>query len=295
MRSLLLAAVLLTGCYGVAIPQDDAIVHTDRIGYTHAYWHDPTITAAHTSRAVPLASIVPAGAVLVDLTHAFDGDTLYWPGDRGRFVREAARRQGGELDMLASARLSAPELGGTHLGAPAHHAVGGQTTDRVPLPRLMARVVVIDMSAKAAANPDALLEPADFEAFEAKHGIVEPGTIVMVRTDWSKRWPDPRRYLGDDRPGATDKLHFPGIAPEAAALLVARDVAAVGIDTASVDHGPSQSFASHRALAEADIPTFENVTRLDAVPTTGAVVIALPMKIGGGAGAPLRIVAVVPR
>jgi kynurenine formamidase len=294
MRPLLLTAALLqSACYLAPVIQDDAIVHTDRVGYHHAYWHDPTITAAHHAGAVPLASIVPAGATLVDLSDVFDEETIYWPAEKHGFRRESAQSDG-PGGHYANGRFSTPEHGGTHLDAPSHFAAGKQTADRVPLPRLMARVVVIDIRTKAEANPDALLEPGDIDAFEKQHGVIEPGSIVMVRTGWASRWPDRKRYLGDATVGATDKLHFPGISGAAAKRLVERDVAAVGIDTASLDHGPSRSFDAHKIFANAEIPGFENVARLDLVPEVGAVVIALPMKVGGGSGAPVRIVAVVP-
>jgi len=87
-----------------------------------------------------------------------------------------------------------------------------------------------------------LLEPSDLAAFEAEHGQIEPGTIVLVRTGWSERWPDRLRYLGDDTPGDATRMHFPGISRAAAEALVERRIAAVGIDTARIDHGPSQEF-----------------------------------------------------
>ncbi len=279
-------------CTRAPVVPDEALVHTDRVGYHHAYWHDPTITAAHISGEALLASIVPPGATIVDLTHVFDEETLYWPSETFGFRREAADR--GRSAASAAGHICAPEQGGTHLDAPAHLAAGKSTADRVPLPRLMAKAVVIDIAAKAAVNPDAQLEPADITAFEQRHGELAAGTIVLIRSGWSERWPDRKRYLGDDRPRKTDGLHFPGITPEAAELLVERAVAAVGIDTASLDHGPSKTFAARRVLANAEVPTFENVAQLGMVPETGAVVIALPMKIGGGSGGPLRIVAVVP-
>jgi kynurenine formamidase len=92
------------------------------------------------------------------------------------------------------------------------------------------------------------------------------------------------------------KLHFPGLHPDAAKWIVAnRAVKAVGIDTASIDYGQSTLYETHRALYASDIPAFENLASLDRLPPTGALLIALPMKIGGGSGAPLRAVAVVPK
>ena len=92
------------------------------------------------------------------------------------------------------------------------------------------------------------------------------------------------------------QLHFPGIDAEAARWLVHnRSVDAVGIDTPSIDYGQSKTFDTHQILYGADIPGFENVANLDQLPAVGAYVIALPMKIEGGSGGPLRIVALLPR
>lgn len=292
---LALVALAMGGCTGETTTPDDAIVHTDRIGYHSAYWHT-YITAADVRRDVPLETLIPSGATLVDLTHAFDDDTIAWPGEGSGFRREASHNgPKGKLEHYSAGSFCTPEHAGTHLDAPSHFARGKQTVDMVPIGRLMARAVVIDISAKAAADRDALLDPADVEAFEASQGPIPPGTIVLVRTDWSARWSNRGEYLGDSREGKTSDLHFPGVAPEAARMLVDRDVGAVGIDTASIDHGPSVDFASHRVFAESQVPTFENVTRLDLVPAKGAVVLALPMKVGQGSGSPVRIVAVVPR
>jgi kynurenine formamidase len=124
---------------------------------------------------------------------------------------------------------------------------------------------------------------------------VPRGAAVLLRTGWSARWPDRRRYFGDDTPGDASRLHFPAYGVEAARLLVEeRGVAALGLDTASLDHGPSRDFPVHRLAAAANVAGYENLTNLDALPATGAWLIALPMKIAGGSGGPLRAVAVVP-
>ena len=119
---------------------------------------------------------------------------------------------------------------------------------------------------------------------------------MLVRTGWGKYWPDPKRYLGTDEHGAkaVPKLHFPGISGEASHLLVDRKVSGVGIDTASVDYGQSKDFQTHRILYAQNIYGLENVANLDRLPPTGALLIALPMKIKGGTGGPVRIVAVLP-
>ena len=139
------------------------------------------------------------------------------------------------------------------------------------------------------------IDLTDLDAHEARHGPLPEGSIVLLHTGWGERWPDRARYLGTARRGAeaVAELSFPGLHPDAARRLVERRVAAVGIDTASIDHGPSKDFAAHRVLAAEDVPVFENVAQLDALPATGFRVVALPVKIRGGTGAPLRIIALL--
>jgi kynurenine formamidase len=238
---------------------------------------------------------LPQGARVLDLTHSFDEKTLYWPSSPSGFVLESLSRgmtPGGFF--YAANRISAPEHGGTHLDAPIHFAEGKATAEAIPLARLVAPAVVIDISRKASSDADALLAPEDIAAFEAAHGAIAPGTIVLVRTGWANRWPERKSYFGDDTPGDASKLHFPGIGGPAARQLVERRIAAVGIDTASIDHGPSKDFIAHQTLSAAEIPAFENLASLADVPPRGALVVALPMKIAGGSGGPLRIIAIVP-
>jgi kynurenine formamidase len=234
---------------------------------------------------------------LVDLTHAFGASTLYWPTSPGGFrLDQLAYGQTPGGYFYAAYAFSTPEHGGTHLDAPIHFAANGATTDRVRLEQLVAPAVVIDVSAKAAADPVYRLTPDDVQTFERRHGRIARGTIVLLRTGWSSRWPNRLRYFGDATPGDASKLRFPSYGSEAAELLVrGRGVAALGVDVASIDYGPSTDFAVHRVAAAANVPGFENLTRLDELPPTGAVVIALPMKIEGGSGGPLRAIALVPR
>jgi kynurenine formamidase len=189
----------------------------------------------------------------------------------------------------------APEHGGTHLDAPSHFAKDGFTADQIPLSKLVAPGVVLDVSRPAAADPDYRLTSSDVRAWETSHGEIPAGAIVLLRTGWSARWPDRKRYLGDDTPGETSHLHFPSYGKEAAVLLVAeRRVAALGVDTASIDYGPSTDFIVHQIANGANVPGLENVANLEDVPATGSWIVALPMKISGGSGGPLRIIALVP-
>ena len=118
---------------------------------------------------------------------------------------------------------------------------------------------------------------------------------MLLRTGWSARWPDKKADLGDDTPGDASKLHFPSYGEEAARYLVAqRKVAALGVDTASIDYGASKDFIVHVIANGANVFGLENVAHLEALPEWGAWVVALPMKIAGGSGGPLRIVALLP-
>ncbi|HVR98325.1 MAG TPA: cyclase family protein [Thermoanaerobaculia bacterium] len=237
------------------------------------------------------------GVRVVDLTHAFDENTLYWPTSPTTFKLDRlsyGKTEGGYF--YSSNAFCTPEHGGTHLDAPIHFAEGKRTADQIPLEQLIAPAVVIDVSAKAAADPDYRVTLADLQAWEAKHGTIQPGTIVLLRTGWGARWPDRKRYLGDDKPGDASNLHFPSYGAEAARTLVEqRKVGALGVDTASIDHGPSKDFIVHQIANGANVPGLENVARLEELPATGAWVIALPMKIAGGSGGPVRIVALIPK
>ena len=156
--------------------------------------------------------------------------------------------------------------------------------------------MVIDITARAAKDPDYQLTPDDVRAFERRHGRIPAGSAVLVRTGWDRRWPDRKAYLGDDTPGDASKLHFPSFGPEAARLLVEeRRAGAIGVDVASIDYGQSSDFMVHRIAAARGVPGFENLRDLGSLPATGALLIALPIKIEGGSGGPLRAIALVPR
>ena len=166
----------------------------------------------------------------------------------------------------------------------------------IPVERLIGEAGVVDVSAQAAKDPDYLVTRGDLEAWEKDHGGLPP--IVLLNTGFHKYWPDRTKYMGTNErgPDAVAKLHFPGLAPEAAAWLVANrpGIRAVGIDTPSIDYGQSTAFETHRTLFDRNVPAFENVANLDALPARGAWVVALPMKIRNGTGGPLRIVALLP-
>lgn len=238
-----------------------------------------------------------ADADIVDLSHAFNQATLYWPTSPARFEHDTlayGMTPGGFF--YSAMALSTPEHGGTHLDAPIHFAAGRRAAHEIPLEQLIAPAVVLDVRERASADRDYRLTVDDVLAWERTHGQIPARSIVLLHTGWSRYWPDARAYLGDDTPGDASRLSFPSFGEDAARLLVQeRRVAALGADVASIDYGRSIDFIVHRIAAEADVPGFENLTNLDRLPPTGALMIALPVKIEGGSGGPLRAVALIPR
>lgn len=251
--------------------------------------------------AAPDAAVVASvfdgtGGRWVDLTHAFSDETVYWPTDTAgfRLTEEAyGTTEGGWF--YSSYSFATAEHGGTHLDAPIHFAEGRLTADRIPLSGLIGPAAVVDVTGQV--HADYRVTAADLQAWESAHGALPDGGILLLRTGWGDRWTDRAAYLGTalEGPEAIPELHFPGLDPAAAAWLVAeRGIVAVGIDTPSIDYGQSTDFAAHVALYSDNIAGFENVANLASLPTVGAYVVALPMKIEGGSGGPLRIVAFVP-
>jgi kynurenine formamidase len=242
------------------------------------------------------AAFDPAAYRIVDLTHPYNERTVYWPTSPEGFRLER-QFHGTTADgyFYSANTLCTSEHGGTHLDAPVHFGEGRWTTEQIPLERLIAPAVVIDIVAQAEHDRDYRLTVDDVNEFERRHGVIGAGTIVLLRTGWSRYWPDRRAYLGDDTPGDASRLRFPAFGEAAARLLIeGRRVAALGVDTASLDYGQSRDFAVHRIAAAANVPGFENLAGLEALPPRGAVVVALPMKIDGGSGGPLRAIALVP-
>lgn len=242
------------------------------------------------------ASTFPAGT-WIDLTHNFDEQTIYWPTADG-FRHDTVFAGITDSGFYYTAfNYCAAEHGGTHLDAPIHFAEGKQSMHEIPLDHLIGKAVVVDVSAKALAQPDFQVTAADFLAWEQQHGRLPDGAIVLLRTGFGQYWPDKLKYMGtaERGPGAIAKLHFPGLHPDAARWLTTeRAIHAIGLDTPSIDYGQSTLFESHQILFRQNIPAFENLANLDRLPAVGASVVALPMKIKGGSGGPLRIVALVP-
>jgi kynurenine formamidase len=248
-----------------------------------------------------LACSTPGGlevlrdASWIDLTHDFSSETIYWPTAKPFSLEIVSAQRTPAGFYYAANNFSAAEHGGTHLDAPVHFAEGKWTTDQIPIDRMVGEAVVVDVRPQSDSSADYRVDRDAIAAWERENGSIPAGTIVFFRTGWGRKWPVRAAYLGTARTGpeAVSELHFPGIDSAAAGWLVERQVRAVGIDTPSIDYGQSNTYPAHRVLFAANIPAFENVANLDRLPLRGAFVVALPMKIKGGSGGPLRIVAVV--
>ena len=248
-----------------------------------------------TTRALPANTRLTTDRI-IDLTHSFDRGTIYWPTEAGFNLIRGPAGITEKGYYYAANRFVAAEHGGTHIDAPNHFFQGGNTVDQIPIEKLVGEAVVVDVAGSCAEDSDYQVDVGDLRRWETNHNRQLIDVIVLLRTGYGRRWNNRESYLGTNKTGrsAVADLHFPGLAPAAALWLVKhRAIKAIGIDTASIDYGQSQRFQSHVTLFKHNVPAFENVGNLEKLPTAGATVFALPMKIGGGSGAPLRIIAMV--
>jgi kynurenine formamidase len=241
--------------------------------------------AAHhvLSAAVLVVVLAPAPLFaqrVVDLGHSLAVTDPSWTGERV-FQRKAEKGDG-----YVGGTFSSDEHFGTHLDAPAHFG-GAWTVDRIPIDRLVRPGVCINIAGRA---EDYQLTVADVKAFESKNGAIPEGAIVMIATGWDARWPDQQKYM-NERAGVK---HFPGIHPDAAAYLAKdRKVAGIGIDTPSVDYGPSAKFETHNLTMPLNVFHIENAANLTSLPASGFTIVVAPIKLAGGSGGPTRVFALM--
>lgn len=234
---------------------------------------------------------------IIDLSHDYSKETVYWVTAK-EFELDTVFAGDTDKGFYYSANnFATAEHGGTHIDAPIHFSKTGQTVEEIPLEKLVGSAIKIDVSKKAKDQPDYLITVEDLTNWETQVGYQIPDeSIVLLQTGFAIYYPNKEQYLGTTERGdhAIALLHFPGLSPEAAKWLVEnRNINAIGIDTPSIDYGQSQLFKSHVILLTENIPAFENLTNLDKLPQDGFDIIALPMKIKGGTGAPLRIIALL--
>jgi kynurenine formamidase len=186
---------------------------------------------------------------------------------------------------------SSPEQFETRIDAPAYFARGLWTLDQIPAERLLAPLVVLDVSANIQSHPDYQVSVEDIARWERAHSQIPLGSVVIARTGWDSRWRSVKDYRNADRKGT---MHFPGYSPDAAKFLVeGRNAIGVGIDTLSIDYGPSKDFPVRQYTLAHSVYQLENVANLDRAPTAGGTVVVAPAKLESGRSGPVRILALL--
>ena len=225
---------------------------------------------------------------VVDLTQPLYNGMPYWPGTEPIEIERLADYEKG----YRMHRFSMWENIGTHVDSPSHFAAGQgkRTIDQLKPEDLILPLVMIDVRSSVKKNDDYMLSVADIESWEKLNGKIEPGTLVLMNTGWSSKFPEPKAYVNQDEQGV---LHFPGFSVEAARLLVKRNVAGIGIDTMSLDPGNDLSFPVHNIMLAANKFQVENMTNLDMLPATGAVAFIGVLPVRDGSQAQARILALI--
>ena len=225
---------------------------------------------------------------VIDLTHTINGDArAYDRSHQSQRLKTVATRERRD----AADESSNPQYLGTRLEAPAQFVRGSWTVDQIPARRLVAPLVIIDVAKKAESNPDYQLSVEDISGWEEAHDQIPQGAVVMADTGWGSRWNIAERYCNADAKGT---MHFPGYSLDAAKFLVdARRVLGLGIDTLGVDAGASREHGVRDYALGHGLYQIENVANLDSTPPAGSLAVVAPMKVEGGSGAPVRVLAMV--
>jgi kynurenine formamidase len=242
-----------------------------------------------TPAARPLASPTALGSFtqIQDLSHVVAPTFPMYPGAPQMQITLLRTIQG---NGFYKNLLVLDEHTGTHMDAPAHFAPDGTSAEGLPVERLVAPLAVIDVSSRAASDPDAQLMPDDITAWEGQHGPLPAGAFVAMYSGWEARLGDPASFINQDAAGVP---HFPGFHPDAAALLVnERDIVAIGVDTVSLDFGASTDFKTHLTVLPAGKYGLENLAALASVPPSGATIIVGGPKHINASGGPTRAFAV---
>jgi kynurenine formamidase len=228
-----------------------------------------------------------SSASIVDLTQPLGPGTVLWPGSTPFAATVVA-----DFDTHGgyARELQVPEHAGTHVDAPLHFARDGASVDELGLDVLVCPAVKIDVRDRVADDAGYAVTAEDVQRVERREGAIPPGVAVVVHTGWDSRVGDPARYAGTG-----DVPAFPGLAVDAAELLVARGVVGLGIDTLGIDPGHEPGFPAHRVTLSAGLWHLEGAVGLAQLPPRGAWLVVAPLPVVAGSGAPARVLAFVPR
>ncbi|HEY7550833.1 MAG TPA: cyclase family protein [Hyphomicrobiaceae bacterium] len=233
------------------------------------------------------AQTFPRFSRVADLTHTHSPTFPTFFGTPGVTLKRLKELKADGFNMF---EWTVVEHSGTHMDAPIHFSTGGDTVDMLPASQLVLPLAVIDVAAKAAANPDYQVTPGDLRAWERRHGRLPRGCCAAMHSGWA-RHVGSDRFLGRDAQGG---LHFPGFHPEAADwLMKERRVRGMAVDTLSLDYGASKDFKTHYAWLPSGRWGLECVASLDRVPPRGATLVVGAPKIRGATGGPTRLLALI--
>jgi kynurenine formamidase len=228
-------------------------------------------------------------AQIVDLTHIINDKTPTYGGERDAFRYEKLADL--KKEGYASGAFRLPEHFGTHIDAPGHFIDSKETIEGVQARKLIAPAVILDIRKKVESNPDYQLSAADVQEFE-KGGAIPEGAAVLLLTGWDRLYNKVEQYRNADASGV---LHFPGFSEAAIHYLLRNPkIVALGIDTLSIDYGPSKNFQGHKIALGSGLYHLENLTNLDKLPARGAVIFVGALPIEGGSGSPARVIAIAP-
>lgn len=223
---------------------------------------------------------------VTDLTHLLGPGSPLWPGVHPFELELVATHQ---ANGYYGNVITYWEHSGTHIDAPIHFDPKGRFIDELLPETLVVPAVVIDVKAAAAKDPAYRLTPDDILAWERRYGRVPQGGAVLINSGWGMRWGNPEQFRNMD---GSKVMQFPGFSKEAAVMLaLERDVVGIGVDTLSIDHGPSPDFPVHYAYLPTGRWALENLANLDAIPPVGATLFVGAPKVASGSGGPTRVLA----
>lgn len=220
---------------------------------------------------------------LIELTHTLDETSPSWEENCGFSSSIVLDYANCTETKFRVQHLTMPAGMGTHMDAPSHCCPDGLSIDQIPLDKLAAPCVVIDVSQKA--HELYSVAPQDIADFEKKHGFIQPNSFVIIKTGWSRFWDTPIQYRNN--------YHFPSVSAETATLLVSRGIVGLGIDTLSPDR-PDEGYPVHRILLNSGRYIVENIANSEQLPPIGSFVMAFPLKIKQATEAPMRLIGLLP-
>jgi kynurenine formamidase len=278
------------------VSRRDLIKRTSVAGLAGAAAFGGLTLPARAQTGTPAAGATPIGtpvaqaglfSSMLDLTHTWDEEFPMFPGAEQPSIEVIVTIAD---NGFYKNRLTLDEHTGTHMDAPGHFDEEGQTADQLQIENLVAPLVVIDISDRAASDPDAQGMPDDILAWESANGPLPQGAFVALNSGWDAKVNDPEAYINLD---TDDVAHFPGWHPDAAAFLVnERNIVGVGVDTVSLDFGASTDFGTHLTILPAGRYGIENLANLGQAPVSGGWIIIGGPKHATASGGPVRAYAV---